>query len=563
MRAPLLSWCVAAAISGWPIHFGTAAGVPLETSSVTVVYNHESGATAAGLLPRPGFGVLVRRGADTLLLDVGGEPGIMLENLARAGDDLPHVGAVVITHNHWDHVYGLPGAMSGLARGATVYVPASAAAAIHQQYPAAKVVAVSAELQIAPGIWTTGPLHGELRGEALEEQALVIEDPAGLHILTGCSHPGILPIVRRAMSMFPDTPVALVAGGFHLGSTDEAEIRRISAELAGLGVQRIGPSHCSGDAARRVFREQWGERFVSFDLGDTYRFGQLGAGARQADDQRPTSQRQSGMSDNRVLRFGRPSMTTIRMEEMTWQDIRAAIDAGHDTVVVGIGSTEQHGPHLPTMTDTRIGDDLAHRVARRLGNALQARTIPFGVSEHHLAFGGTVSVTPATLHAVLTDYVDSLARCGFHRIVLLPSHGGNFGTVQQIIDESRDTRAGVVVTGYADLLGFSGFLEQASARFGVAADACGAHAGENETSMMLALEPGLVRRDRFAAGYVGPLGQEQVEIIFAKGMTALTANGVLGDPSGSTAERGEAYLDALVDFLVEKVRAEPAPTPHT
>jgi len=169
------------------------------------------------------------------------------------------------------------------------------------------------------------------------------------------------------------------------------------------------------------------------------------------------------------------------MEEMTWPEIRAAIADGYDTVVVGIGSTEQHGPHLPTMTDTRIGDDVAHRVARRLGNALQARTVPFGMSEHHLAFGGTVSLRPATLKAVLEDTVDSLARCGFRRIVLLPSHGGNFATVQAVIDEAHAERPGVVVTGYADLLGFSGFLERESARFGVSAEACGAHAGENET----------------------------------------------------------------------------------
>jgi creatinine amidohydrolase len=68
------------------------------------------------------------------------------------------------------------------------------------------------------------------------------------------------------------------------------------------------------------------------------------------------------------------------MEEMTWPDVRAALAAGYTTAVVAVGSTEQHGPHLPTMTDTRIGDAMAHRVALKLGNALLARTIPVGVS---------------------------------------------------------------------------------------------------------------------------------------------------------------------------------------
>jgi len=246
-------------------------------------------------------------------------------------------------------------------------------------------------------------------------------------------------------------------------------------------------------------------------------------------------------------------MKTIRMEEMTWPEVRTAIDNGFTTVVVGVGSTEQHGPHLPTMTDTRIGDEIAHRVALRLGHALQARTIPIGVSEHHLAFGATVSIRQSTLKAILLDYIDSLARDGFTSIVLLPSHGGNFATVQAVIDEAAGSRPGVVVTGYAELLPFSDVLEQASGRFGISADAAGAHAGENETSIMLALEPDLVHSDRFAAGYVGPLGEEQVKIIFERGMTSLTANGVLGDPTEASAEKGEAYLDALAEFLAAEV----------
>ncbi len=246
-------------------------------------------------------------------------------------------------------------------------------------------------------------------------------------------------------------------------------------------------------------------------------------------------------------------MKTIRMEEMTWPDIREAMDAGFTTAVVAIGSTEQHGPHLPTMTDARIGDELAHRVALGLGHALQARTVPLGVSEHHLAFGGTLSLRPETLRMLLTDVVSSLARCGFRRIVLLPSHGGNFATVRQVVDEAKETVPGVEVVGYTDLMAFSGFLNEESAAFGVAAEASGAHAGENETSMMLALEPALVRTDRFASGYLGPLGEAEAKTVFEQGMTALTPNGVLGDPRGATAARGEAYLERLAAMLTGAV----------
>ena len=250
-------------------------------------------------------------------------------------------------------------------------------------------------------------------------------------------------------------------------------------------------------------------------------------------------------------------MKTICMEEMTAPDIRAAIDGGFTTVVVAVGSTEQHGPHLPTMTDTRIGDAVVERVARLLGKTLKARSVPVGVSEHHLAFGGTVSLKPDTLKAVLRDYIDSLARCGFRRIVLLPTHGGNFPTVRETIDAARDAHPGIEVTGYADLMGLMDFLNSLSAGFGVTEEEAGGHAGENETSMMMALEPGLVVSGRFAPGYLGPTGETEFKIILERGMPALTPNGVLGDPRKASREKGEIYIERFAQFLAEKIGPSP------
>lgn len=246
-------------------------------------------------------------------------------------------------------------------------------------------------------------------------------------------------------------------------------------------------------------------------------------------------------------------MNTIRMEEMNWPDVRAAITAGFTTAVVAVGSTEQHGPHLPTMTDTRIGDAMVHRVAQKLGNALQARTIPVGVSNHHLAFGATVSLQPETLKLIVLDYVDSLVRDGFRRIIFLPSHGGNFTAVAQAIEDARKAHPDIEITGYTDLLGMSDFLNQASAEFGISAEESGAHAGESETSIMMALESGLVARDKFAPGYLGPTGEREIQIILEKGMPALTPNGVIGDPRKATPEKGEVYLEKLADFLITEI----------
>ena len=252
-------------------------------------------------------------------------------------------------------------------------------------------------------------------------------------------------------------------------------------------------------------------------------------------------------------KVGEQALKTVRMEEMNWPDIKTAIESGFKTVVIAVGSTEQHGPHLPTMTDARIGDEVAERVARKLGHALQARTIDVGLSEHHLAFAGTISLKSETLLSILRDYTSSLAHHGFTRIVFIPLHGGNFATVRQGIEEARQAHPGIDVTGFTDLQGMLDLLKRNAADYGISVEEAGGHAGEYETSMMMALEGRLVAADRFAPGYLGVFGEAERKLMFEQGMTALTANGILGDPRKASAERGEAYLEQLADFMVSKI----------
>ena len=240
-------------------------------NSITIVYNHE-GAAAADLVKRGGFSAFVRFEDRALMFDAGGEASVILENLHSLHSDGLELEALVISHNHWDHVFGLPGIMNSALNYPPVYVAASAAEGIKQQYPRAEVIPVDGPKKIAPDVWVTGPLEIEFMGAPLSEQALVLENPDGLHVIVGCSHPGIVAIVERVREMFPETPVAFVGGGFHLRSTGEEEIQRIAADLERLGVQKIGPSHCTGAPGVSIFRDRWGKNFVNFDLGDTYRF---------------------------------------------------------------------------------------------------------------------------------------------------------------------------------------------------------------------------------------------------------------------------------------------------
>jgi creatinine amidohydrolase len=256
-----------------------------------------------------------------------------------------------------------------------------------------------------------------------------------------------------------------------------------------------------------------------------------------------------------LFKGGNP-MKTIRLEDMNWPDIQVAIEKGFTTVVIGVGSTEQHGPHLPLKTDALIGDALAYGVAQQLGNALHAPTIRVGCSEHHLAFPGTISLHASTLKAIIIDYVESLAKHGFKNIILIPSHGGNFQTVKDAICELNETFKDLRIIGYTDLKSFMDFLIKSSKAFSVTEEEAGAHAGETETSFLLALEKELVHKDRFTAGYLGPLGDREIKTIFEKGMPSLTENGTLGDPSKATQEKGKIYLEKTVCFLVKEIKKQ-------
>lgn len=249
-------------------------------------------------------------------------------------------------------------------------------------------------------------------------------------------------------------------------------------------------------------------------------------------------------------------MKTIKMEDMNWPDIQNAIDEGFTTVVVGVGSIEQHGPHLPTKTDTMIGDMFALRFALEWGKALQARTIPVGCSEHHLAFPGTISIKASSLKAIIADYTESLAKHGFKTIIYLPSHGGNFAAVKEAIQEQQAKFPELKIVGYTDLMGLMGCLFEVSAEFGITQDEAGAHAGENETSLILAFADQLVREDRFGPGYLGPLGEKEVKKIIQDGMPALSEIGVLGDPTKASAEKGAVYLEKTVEFLIKEIKKQ-------
>jgi creatinine amidohydrolase len=245
-------------------------------------------------------------------------------------------------------------------------------------------------------------------------------------------------------------------------------------------------------------------------------------------------------------------MDTVWLDEMTWEEVGNAVLGGTRTVLVPLGATEQHGPHLPLGTDTKIGAEIARRVAERLGDALVAPPIPVGCSHDHAEFPGTISIDASALTAVLAGYVESLDRHGFEYVVLVPTHGGNFPPVNAAAPElAREVDAAVVPI--ADLDRYMALLNEGLDRAGIDYEEPVVHAGATETAAMYAIRAALVRDDRLTAG---PDDLDSRAELVNEGFDAVTESGVLGDPSHATPEAGETVLETVAEAYAGQVRHE-------
>ncbi len=245
------------------------------------------------------------------------------------------------------------------------------------------------------------------------------------------------------------------------------------------------------------------------------------------------------------------------LEEMTWPEVEEALAAGRTTAVVAVGAVEQHGPHLPLLVDAARGDRLALEVAHRLGDAVVAPTIRIGCSEHHMGFTGTLTLRQSTLEAICLDYAVSLARHGFTRVCFVPSHGGNFAPLAEMLD---DLRAAVSpdcrVDAYTDLVGFMDLWLAAVRRVAPGLEGrVGGHADVAETSELLCIRPDLVREERAEAGHVATFDEALAERILREGFRAVTPNGILGDARGASREIGEACIASAADGIVAALGA--------
>ena len=244
--------------------------------------------------------------------------------------------------------------------------------------------------------------------------------------------------------------------------------------------------------------------------------------------------------------------------EYEWARLRAdelCKYAEDDTVVIlPVAALEQHGPHLPVMVDSRLAEEVSKRTAS-LGRAkgIPIITLPVvwhGLSEHHMPFGGTVTLTSNTFFLIVRDLIKSISRHGFSKFLILNGHGGNITAAEVCAqDISMELSLPIVAATY--------WLEAAD-RFAkiLETQTNVMHACEAETSMMMALEPNLVV-DSLLNEAKGPM---KLDFLNAgkgsyrwRSLTHVTSNGVIGDPSQSSSAKGEQLLQEASQAIFELI----------
>jgi len=211
-----------------------------------------------------GFACVMDLNDKKILFDTGGDGEILLNNMEILGIKPVDINVVFISHEHYDHTGGLMSFLK-INNDLTVYILSSYSEDFKKKISAsgAKIEEIKEAREIYPDIYTTGELINSVK-----EQSLIIRTLNGLVIITGCAHPGIVNIIKRAKGI-ADDDVYLILGGFHLKDLSSTVVESTINELKDLGVKKVAPSHCTGALALQCFQDLFGEDYIKSGLGKT------------------------------------------------------------------------------------------------------------------------------------------------------------------------------------------------------------------------------------------------------------------------------------------------------
>ena len=243
---------------------------------------------------------------------------------------------------------------------------------------------------------------------------------------------------------------------------------------------------------------------------------------------------------------------------LSWNDVEAIPDKQNTVIIQPVGAIEQHGPHLPLIVDAAIGMGVLGKALEKLDDKIPAFALPmlyYGKSNEHWHFPGTITLTTETLSATLMEVGESIYRAGLRKLVLMNSHGGQPQVMQMV---ARDLHV-----KYDDFMVFPLFtwrvpnitkelLTPKEARQGM-------HAGDAETSILLALLPEQVKMDKAVAEYPPEIPNTTLltpegRLPFAWTTKDVSKSGVIGDATTATLEKGQQILESVSDGWVQVIK---------
>jgi creatinine amidohydrolase len=252
------------------------------------------------------------------------------------------------------------------------------------------------------------------------------------------------------------------------------------------------------------------------------------------------------------------------IQNMTWEEVGKDVKATK-VALIPVGSTEQHGYHMPLGSDTFCADEVARRTAAK-ENAIVVPAIPYGISHSHMSFPGTITFSSETLFRVVIDIAESLYKHGVNKFILINGHGHNNPTLQTFMDEFKKDRDVYTFIVQWWVAGYKLTPDLWSTQKGDLPDG---HAAEVEAAGMLAINSNLVKMAKAEKLVLGNLGKSKikykkstqaalkdypVDLITVANFDQLSKSGVVGSPLGATKEKGEIVLDKVTDFLADLVR---------
>jgi 7,8-dihydropterin-6-yl-methyl-4-(beta-D-ribofuranosyl)aminobenzene 5'-phosphate synthase len=258
----MLDMCLllVAGLLSFPV-MGAAQSNPI---TITIIYDNY--AYIDGMETDWGFAALIETGEETILFDTGTNGEMLLRNFRALGKNPMHIDALVFSHDHGDHTGGMGALFATGVRPPTYLLGTFNDAVRNQTSVATTAIETQPGDEILAGIFTTGQV-----GNAIPEQALAIPTGNGLVVITGCAHAGVVAMLERVREL-SDTPVHLVFGGFHLVNSSGDQVSSTVATVRGMGVEKVGATHCTGDGAIQAFRDEWGENFVELGVGRVLTF---------------------------------------------------------------------------------------------------------------------------------------------------------------------------------------------------------------------------------------------------------------------------------------------------